>query len=94
MLMSLRGMETEMLTVYMDRETVEFTLSVLQRAGYADEESQKAEMVLTAALSGRSEPHNPLKNFGHVEDHPHEEDDDKAYGQNAATDAEAAASIK
>lgn len=82
-----------MLVIYMDRDVAEYTLNILQRAGYADKESEKAEMALIAAIGQASIAHNPHKDFGHVQGE-NLAGNGTTDGLPAASDAEAAASIK
>lgn len=73
-------METTVIDIKMDKDAAEFALKVLNEAGYADEESQRAIEALANALSNASKVHNPHESFGG--------------GMNAATDEEAAESLK
>lgn len=72
-----------MLVVYLERDAAEWLLQRMQQANQhaaPHKTAQVVEMALIAAISSASMPHNGMKDFGQ--------------GMSAATDAEAAASIK
>lgn len=66
-----------MLVVHLEPDDAHYVLNILQRAGYQDAESLRAQAALAAAIAGASIAHNPHADFGQHD------------GLTAATDAEA-----
>lgn len=86
-----------MLVIYMERDVAEWLLQRIQQANNAappHKTAEAAEMALVAAIGQASIAHNPHRDFGHVQGENLAGNGTTDGGFPAATDAEAAASIK